>query len=161
MRLGIDFGTTRTVVACADRGNYPVLGFVDDAGDSHDWVPSVVAEQDGKLLFGFDALAAGDRASVVRSFKRLLSGADVTPGRQVQIGSITIGMSDLVTRFLSAVRDAILALGQEHATKRFVEDARGKHLNAEAGDAARSEGKARLGECAAEVDVRDGDRTER
>ena len=44
MRLGIDFGTTRTVVACADRGNYPVLGFVDDAGDCHDWFPSVVAD---------------------------------------------------------------------------------------------------------------------
>ena len=90
MRLGIDFGTTRTVVACADRGNYPVLGFVDDAGDSHDWIPSVVAERDGELLFGFDALAAGDRANVVRSFKRLLSGTDATPGRRVDIGAVSI-----------------------------------------------------------------------
>ena len=108
MKLGIDFGTTRTVVACADRGNYPVLGFVDDAGDSHDWIPSVVAEQDGKLLFGFDALAAGDRANVVRSFKRLLAGTDATPGRKVEIGSIAIGLDDLVTRFLASVRDAVL-----------------------------------------------------
>ena len=29
MRLGIDFGTTRTVVAASDRGNYPVVSFVD------------------------------------------------------------------------------------------------------------------------------------
>lgn len=111
MRLGIDFGTTRTVVACADRGNYPVLGFVDDAGDSHDWIPSVVAERDGELLFGFDALAAGDRANVVRSFKRLLSfptRTDATPGREVTIGAVSIGVGELVTRFLAAVRDAIV-----------------------------------------------------
>ena len=57
MKLGIDFGTTRTVVACADRGNYPILTFCDDAGDAHDWFPSVVAERNGELRFGFDALA--------------------------------------------------------------------------------------------------------
>lgn len=107
VRLGIDFGTTRTVVACADRGNYPVLGFVDDTGDSHDWIPSVVAEKDGQLLFGFDATGA-ERASVVRSFKRLLSGTDVTPGQVVTIGSVSIGLGDLVTRFLAHVRDAVL-----------------------------------------------------
>src|SRR5436309_1650591 len=27
MKLGIDFGTTRVVVAAVDRGNYPVLSF--------------------------------------------------------------------------------------------------------------------------------------
>jgi molecular chaperone DnaK (HSP70) len=110
MRLGIDFGTTRTVVACADRGNYPVLAFVDDAGDSHDWFPSVVAEHEGRLSFGFDALAAGEQksSSVVRSFKRLLSERDATTGRQVRIGSVSIGLQELVTQFLCAVRDAVL-----------------------------------------------------
>ena len=34
LELGIDFGTTRTVVACADRGNHPVVGFHDAAGDT-------------------------------------------------------------------------------------------------------------------------------
>ncbi len=105
MRLGIDFGTTRTVVACADRGNYPVVGFTDDAGDSYDWIPSIVAEKDGQLLFGFDALSA---PNVMRSFKRLLSGADVTPGREVQIGTVTIVVADLITRFLGYVRDSVL-----------------------------------------------------
>ncbi|MBX3207930.1 MAG: Hsp70 family protein [Labilithrix sp.] len=114
MRLGIDFGTTRTVVASADRGNYPVLGFVDDAGDSHDWIPSVVAERDGELLFGFDALAAGARASrsgevsVVRSFKRLLAETDATFARPVRIGSVEIATGELLTRFLASVRDAVL-----------------------------------------------------
>jgi molecular chaperone DnaK (HSP70) len=114
VRLGIDFGTTRTVVACADRGNYPVLGFVDDAGDSHDWFPSVVAECEGELRFGFDALASG--GAVVRSFKRLLSGTDATPGRKVTIGSISIGLDELITRFLSAVRVAVLERSTLQAT---------------------------------------------
>ena len=55
MRLGIDFGTTRTVVAFCDRGNYPVLSFADEAGDAVEAFPSVVAEKKGELRFGFDA----------------------------------------------------------------------------------------------------------
>jgi molecular chaperone DnaK (HSP70) len=52
VRLGIDFGTTRTVVATCDRGNYPVVGFLDEAGDPADFYPSVVAERAGELRFG-------------------------------------------------------------------------------------------------------------
>ena len=36
MHFGIDFGTTRTIVATVDRGNYPVVSFDDTVGDSHD-----------------------------------------------------------------------------------------------------------------------------
>ena len=43
MFLGIDLGTTRTVVAYADRGNYPVVSFTDADGDAHEFFPSVVA----------------------------------------------------------------------------------------------------------------------
>ncbi|MDB5219300.1 MAG: hypothetical protein JWO86_7227 [Myxococcaceae bacterium] len=111
MRLGIDFGTTRTVVACADRGNYPVLSFVDDAGDAHDFFPSVVAERNGELRFGFDALAAAaadPSFTAVRSFKRLLADAHSGPGQTVTIGSTTIAIDDLVTRFLVATKEAVL-----------------------------------------------------
>ena len=110
MRLGIDFGTTHTVVACADRGNYPVLSFSDDAGDAHDFVPSVVAERAGELRFGFDAVAtAGDPSfTAVRSFKRLLAEADLGPSKAIRIGSTTIAAGELVTRFLAWVRGAIL-----------------------------------------------------
>lgn len=104
VRLGIDFGTTRTVVACADRGNYPVLSFVDDAGDSYDWFPSVVAEVDGQLRFGFDALAVPETR--VRSFKRLLATAEAKAS-DVTVGSITMSVHELLVRFLSALRDAI------------------------------------------------------
>ena len=111
MKLGIDFGTTRTVVACADRGNYPVLSFSDDAGDAHDFFPSVVAERDGELRFGFDALAAAaadPSFTAVRSFKRLLADAHAGPGRTVTIGNTTIAIDELVTRFLDATREAVL-----------------------------------------------------
>jgi len=111
VRLGIDFGTTRTVVACADRGNYPVISFQDDAGDAHDFFPSVVAERDGELRFGFDALAAAaadPSFTAVRSFKRLLADAHSGPGQTVTIGSTTIAIDDLVTRFLVATKEAVL-----------------------------------------------------
>ncbi len=110
MKLGIDFGTTRTVVACVDRGNYPVLTFTDDAGDAHDWFPSVVAERGGELRFGFEALAAANDPSfaAVRSFKRLLADAQSGAGQRVTVGSTTLAIDELVTRFLAALKAAIL-----------------------------------------------------
>ena len=44
MDLGLDFGTTHTVVAHGDRGNYPVVSFLDEDGDARDHFPSVVAD---------------------------------------------------------------------------------------------------------------------
>jgi molecular chaperone DnaK (HSP70) len=110
VELGIDFGTTRTVVACADRGNHPVVGFTDPAGDAAQWIPSVVAEREGALLFGFDAVAASSDPSstVVRSFKRLLGGADAGPGQEVTVGSVTVRASELATGFLAYVRRALV-----------------------------------------------------
>ena len=43
MLLGIDYGTTRTVVAAVDRGNYPVVSFHTADGDTQDWYPSLIA----------------------------------------------------------------------------------------------------------------------
>jgi len=110
VELGIDFGTTRTVVACADRGNHPVVGFTDHAGDAAQWIPSVVAERGGELFFGFDAVAAASDPSsaVVRSFKRLLGGADAGPGQPITVGSRTLSASELTTGFLAYVRRAMV-----------------------------------------------------
>ncbi len=68
MRLGIDFGTTRTVVM-RRRGSHPVIDFVDEAGDARGWIPTVVAARDGELRFGLDAIAVADDPSfeLVRS----------------------------------------------------------------------------------------------
>jgi molecular chaperone DnaK (HSP70) len=109
VRLGIDLGTTRTVVAYADRGNYPIVDFTDDAGDSRGFIPSIVAERNGELKFGFDAVAVASDLSFtpLRSFKRLLSGADASPNQTLRIGSLEIGLTDLLGRFLSHVREAL------------------------------------------------------
>jgi len=108
MRLGIDFGTTRTVVACADRGNYPVVGFTDEGGDAVEWFPSVVAEREGELRFGFAAEAVVGQAgwTVVRSFKRWLAEAGA-PDREVASGATRLPLVELVARFLGALREAL------------------------------------------------------
>jgi molecular chaperone DnaK (HSP70) len=110
VRLGIDFGTTRTVVACADRGNHPVVGFADAAGDAAEWIPSIVAERDGELRFGFDAAAVADDPSftVLRSFKRLLSRPDAGPFQTVVLGSTALTLGDLIARFVGYVREALV-----------------------------------------------------
>ena len=72
--LGIDLGTTRTVVARADRGNYPVLSFTDTNGDSHDYYPSLTALTEDGLVHGFRARqAAREGAPLLRSLKRTLA----------------------------------------------------------------------------------------
>ncbi len=109
MNLGIDFGTTRTVVAYADRGNYPVVSFLDPEGDSHDWFPSVVAEREGAFLFGWEAVAASadPSFSMLRSFKRVLSDPSAVPGKPVRVGSTTLPVVDLIERFLLALKEAL------------------------------------------------------
>ena len=103
MRFGIDFGTTRTVVALADRGNYPVAGFETAQGDALDHYPTVVAEHEGALLYGLDALEA-EGATVVRSFKRLLSAPRVAPDDPVRIGDVEVSVLGLVTGFFAALK---------------------------------------------------------
>src|SRR5580692_5117183 len=110
MQLGIDFGTTRTVVACADRGNYPVVDFVDHEGDRASAIPSIVAARGGELRFGFDAAAvAADRSfSVLPSFKRLLADPAHGPSYRVAIGETVVPLGELLTRFLAYVHDAVV-----------------------------------------------------
>ena len=53
MRLGVDFGTTRIVVAVADRGNYPLVHFEALDGQTQDWFPPLVAVGDeGRFSVG-------------------------------------------------------------------------------------------------------------
>ena len=108
-KLGIDFGTTRTLVAAVDRGNYPVVGFLDAAGDSHEHFPSVVAEQGGRLLYGFAALeAASSGAVLLRSFKRLLASADVRGDQRAEFIDVDISLQDLLVGYLKALRVALM-----------------------------------------------------
>lgn len=110
MRLGIDFGTTHTVVAACDRGNYPLISFLDQHGDGYDWFPSLAALDDGTLRFGFDA-DVGDRSAapqvlLLRSIKRLLrDGAFAArPALHDQPPAL-----ELVTQFLRALKAQLQA----------------------------------------------------
>lgn len=116
MRLGVDFGTTRTVVAAADRGNYPIVTFQDAHGDHVDHFPSVVAEVDGELRFGFDALAAAHSGASVRrslsaplrrSLKRWLGASDLSETSTITVGDTEYPLIDVVTGFLTALRRAL------------------------------------------------------
>ncbi len=108
MRLGIDFGTTRTIVAFVDRGNYPVVGFEDADGDSVDHFPSVAARVGDGVVYGFEALAAARQgAPLVRSFKRALADGSLSPEATVDVGGLAVPLVDLVAGFLAALRQAI------------------------------------------------------
>ncbi len=101
MRLGIDFGTTRTVVAAADGGRYPVAAF--DVGDGFvDYVPGLAALADGQLRTGWaaaSACAAGD-GSVLRSVKRVVSAL----GPDDPVEELGVSALELATAFVSSLR---------------------------------------------------------
>ncbi len=111
MLLGIDLGTTRTVVAHSDRGNFPVLAFESPNGDLLDHFPTVVAARDGELRFGpAAAVMLGEPGWVVlRSFKRLLATSDAGPDTPVEIGDTVVTLAELLIGFLSALREGIHA----------------------------------------------------
>src|SRR5579884_2619447 len=73
MRLGIDFGTTRTVVAVARDGRHPLVAF-DTGDESLDYIPGVAAIVAGELVVGWPAMraiAAGTASHAIRSIKRV------------------------------------------------------------------------------------------
>ncbi len=75
MRLGIDFGTTRTVVAAAVDGRYPVAVFETPRGFA-EFVPGLAVRGHGELTLGWDAAADISSASeaIIRSIKREAGG---------------------------------------------------------------------------------------
>jgi len=108
MRLGIDFGTTRTRVAALLGGNHPLISFHSDDSDSQDWYPSLIATQGGRVLFGLDALRVQYDASweLCRSFKRLLEDHD--PQAVLAIGGSELPLMEWLTRFFSTLRQDLL-----------------------------------------------------
>lgn len=119
MRLGIDFGTTRTIVAWADRGNYPVVSFADHMGDDRDYIPSIAAWLGDELVFGSAAAAAADTGSAVtKSFKRALARPDVTTGTVIEIAGRGVPLLDLLTGFATHVRQALRTSNIASAVKK-------------------------------------------
>ena len=104
MRLGVDFGTTTTAIAIVDRGNYPIVSFVNNNDDTVDFVPSIIALDGDRLIYGFDAEdAVREGAPHLRSFKRLLSDPSVTDTSTLRLGNHSISILDALTGFLSYV----------------------------------------------------------
>jgi molecular chaperone DnaK (HSP70) len=108
MRLGIDFGTTRTRVAAAIRGNYPLINFQAEHGDAVDWYPSLIAAHGDDVAFGLRAQGVQYEPGwdLLRSFKRLLS--DTHPEAVWKVGDVEMSVLDWMTRFLSALRQDLL-----------------------------------------------------
>ncbi|HUS07391.1 MAG TPA: Hsp70 family protein, partial [Bryobacteraceae bacterium] len=108
MKLGIDFGTTRIVVAAVDRGNYPIISFEDGEGAAREWFPPLIAARQGKRLYGWQAWGAQTEPgwTVVRSIKRTLE--DAGPATLVEIGGEALPMQQLLQEMVGALRSALI-----------------------------------------------------
>jgi len=106
VRLGIDFGTTHTVVALVDRGNYPVVSF-----EGGDFVPSLVAAHDasGTLRWGWDAWEVRHEPgwTPLPSVKRLLN--DAGPRTEIAVGPRRFAIGALLEGFFSALHRELIA----------------------------------------------------
>ena len=101
MRLGIDFGTTHTVVAIADRGNYPVVSFKTEMEDLQQWYPVLAAVRGDEWTFAMQAQQHQNETgwTTLRSFKRLLAG--LAPESAIRLAGQEISALELLTRYLA------------------------------------------------------------
>jgi molecular chaperone DnaK (HSP70) len=107
VKLGIDFGTTRTVVAAVDRGNYPLVSFEDPEGAVFDWFPSLVAVQGQKRVYGWEAWACQQDPTwtIVRSIKRVLDNSG--PNTILQIADQHVPLIDVLREMAAALKEQL------------------------------------------------------
>lgn len=108
MKLGIDFGTTRVVVAAADRGNYPLVPFETPDG-TFDWFPPLIALKDDQRSYGWDAWHKQAEAgwTVIRSLKRCLEHAG--PETMLAGPAGAVPLVELLAGLTGTLRDAVRA----------------------------------------------------
>jgi molecular chaperone DnaK (HSP70) len=108
MRLGIDFGTTRVVVALADRGNFPLVSFEAPDGQVRDWFPPVAGVNGPKRFYGWEAIAAqeDENWTVLRSLKRYLRSAN--PHTEVHVAGQVLPLRLLMAEMMAALRTQLL-----------------------------------------------------
>lgn len=108
MRIGIDFGTTRVVVASVDRGNFPLVNFETPDGQVCDWFPPIVAVRGNTRVYGWRAVAAqnDDSWTVLRSLKRCLRNAG--PQTELHAGGQTLPLRLLLSEMMVALRTQLL-----------------------------------------------------
>ena len=106
MKLGIDFGTTRIIVAVVDRGNYPLVPFETPEG-AYDWFPSLAAvrrDSNGtERRFGWEAWAVQTDPgwTVLRSLKRHLE--DAGPQTRLAVDGFEIPLTELLGGLTAAL----------------------------------------------------------
>ena len=121
-RLGIDYGTTNTVVVCADRGRYPMVPHITDTSIgriARELFPSLFVYDTATATLRFGAEAerslvesgAAQRFIPIRSFKRLFR--NYVDGMRFAQDSIPGGldMRDVFKQFTKAVHTSIQASG--------------------------------------------------
>jgi molecular chaperone DnaK (HSP70) len=108
MRIGVDFGTTRVVVAVVDRGNFPLVNFEAPDGQVRDWFPPVVAVSGDKRLYGWEAVAAqeDEHWTVLRSLKRALRSAG--PHTELHVDGQQLPLRLLMAEMMAALRTQLL-----------------------------------------------------
>jgi len=108
MRFGIDFGTTRVVVAFVDGGNYPVVAFDTPDGVARDWFPPLIAVQGSRHLFGWEAWAVQEEPgwTLIRSLKRLLGSASLAS--EVEIAGQLIPLKALMVGLCISLRQGLM-----------------------------------------------------
>ena len=108
MKIGIDFGTTRIVVAAADRGNYPLVNFESSDGSFKDFFPSVMAISGAERLYGWQALEMQGKpgCTLIRSLKRYLKTAG--PKSEIVVDKHHIHIGQAITEMMSALRSELL-----------------------------------------------------
>ena len=116
MRLGIDYGTTRTVIAAVREGRYPVASFRTDSGFV-EYLPGLASVTQNGLRYGTDAESewsigqtkrdAAELQPLVRSVKEAVTGAapDETVSEMESAGISALG---LVTDYLRYVRTMLV-----------------------------------------------------
>jgi molecular chaperone DnaK (HSP70) len=108
VRIGVDFGTTRVVVAAVDRGNYPLVNFEAPDGQVHDWFPPVAAIKGDAHIYGWDAVAAQNDAgwTILRSLKRNLR--DAGPHTVLHVDGQALPLRLLMAEMMSALHMQLL-----------------------------------------------------
>lgn len=120
MRLGIDFGTTRTVVAAAVDGRYPVVSFDTEDGFV-EYLPGLATRASDGLKFGTEVSTSWEGAArerpLVRSVKAAISTAH--PDEVIrEVGGEGVSALTLTTEYLRYVRRMLL----EHSNLELGDD---------------------------------------
>jgi molecular chaperone DnaK (HSP70) len=117
VKIGIDFGTTRVVVAAADRGNYPLVTFEAPDARERDWFPSLIAISGNERVYGWEALERQGKPgwTVVRSLKRWLKDAD--PCGTLEVAGQRLNLPLLMTEMMIALRRDLMGKSTLGASK--------------------------------------------